>query len=107
MKENETIKSIAISFFIVVFLWMLFLGVKYTINAPTEGEIVLKVYNPPIVSGGNETRDYQPEKFQIVIQKKDDEGVMRQNVVTVDDQTFHTVELGQWFDMKCFCVESR
>ncbi len=107
MKENETIKSIAISFFIVVFLWMVFLSVKYAINAPTEGEIVLKSYNPPIVGSVNGTRDYQPEKFKIVIQKKDEEGVMRQNVVTVDATTFHTVELGQWFDMKCFCVESR
>jgi len=106
MKENETIKSIAISFFVVVFLWMAFLSIKYAINAPTEGEIVLKVYNAPSVSG-NGTAAYQPEKFQIVIEKEDEEGVKRQNVVTVDSQTFHTVKLGEWFDVKCFCIESR
>lgn len=80
------------------------MAVYYGMNAPTEGYIIRKSFQPASYSVTNETPCIALERYTIVIESTDDEGKKWRKTVALDKDMFYAVELGQKFNEECYCI---
>jgi hypothetical protein len=106
MKTHELFKT----FFVVVLfvsVVIIAIGGYNAVFAPTEGEVTQKIYHQAHRTTSFKTPVYEPESYQLYVKNVNEDGKEVYGVIAVDGITFHSVEIGDWFEKKCMCVVKR
>lgn len=102
MKGSNDLITTVIGLLVVIVI----IAVVFTaIYAPTEGYVTRKVYTEASYSNVG-TPSYKPERYTLYI-RSEQEGKWSTGVIAVDQVTFHKVQIGDYFNSYCMCVEKR